>query len=131
VVSADLPVANRTLTKSIWIDTPVVADSGRIQFMFPQAFTITRVACSTKLATSTVSINLDERAAATPDTAGTDVLSAVLVCDTNQQTSCASGCDVNTITNSGIATRVPVALTISAIANAPTDVRVYVEGTID
>ena len=114
-------------TKSIWIDTPVVADSGRIQFMFPVAVTITRVACSTKLATSTVDLNMEERAAATPDTAGTDVLSAELVCDTNQQTSCASGCDVNTITNGGIAARVPVAITPSAIANAPTDLRIFIE----
>jgi hypothetical protein len=113
--------------KSIWIDTPVVADSGRIQFMFPVAVTITRVACSTKLATSTVDLNMEERAAATPDTAGTDVLSAELVCDTNQQTSCASGCDVNTITNGGIAARVPVAITPSAIANAPTDLRIFIE----
>lgn len=118
-------------TKSIWIDTPVVADSGRIQIMFPVAVHITRVAASTKLATSTVTFNLDQRAAATPDTAGTDVLSAGLVADTNQQTSCASGCDVNTITAGAIAANVPVAITISAIANAPTDVRIHVQGTID
>jgi hypothetical protein len=118
---------NQPGIKSIWIDTPVVADSGRIQVMFPVAVTITRIACSTKAANSTVDLNMEERAAATPDTAGTDVLSAELVCDTNQQTSCASGCDVNTITNSGIAARVPLALTPSAIANAPTDLRVFIE----
>ena len=118
-------------TKSIWIDTPVVADSGRIQVMFPVAVHVTRVASSTKLATSTVTFNLDQRAAATPDTAGTNVLSADLVADTNQQTSCASGCDVNTITAGAIAANVPVAITISAIANAPTDVRIFIQGTID
>jgi len=131
ITSADVAGPLKTGIKSIWIDTPVVADAGRVQVMFPTAITITRVACSTKLATSTVDLNMEVRAAATPDTAGTDVLSAELVCDTNQQTSCASGCDVNTITAGAVAARVPLAITPSAIANAPTDLRIFIEYTID
>lgn len=117
-------------TKSISLFDPVAGDSGRIQFAFGSAATITRVYCSTKTATSTVTMNLDERAEATPDTSGTNVLSADLVCDTGTRTSCASGCDVNTITNGSIAANAPVALTIASVANAPTDVRVHVDYTI-
>lgn len=124
VTPAKLSAAGKTFTQSFWLDTPVAGDSGRVQAMFPSAVTITRVACSTKLATSTVTLNFEERAAATPDTAGTAVLTSNLVCDTDEQAS-------TTFTNAGIASRVPLALTIASVANAPTDVRVYVEYTID
>jgi hypothetical protein len=118
--------ATTVFAKSIGLFDPVAGDSGRIQFSFGQAVTILRVYCSTKTATSTVTLNLDERAEATPDTAGTNVLSADLVADTGTRTSCASGCDVNTITNAGIAANAPVALTIASVANAPTDLRCHV-----
>jgi hypothetical protein len=131
LADSQLATKFKTYIKSISLFDPVAGDSGRIQMMFPVAVTITRIACATKTATSTVNLNLDERAAATPDTAGTDVLSAALVADTGQQTSCASGCDVDTITNASIAARVPLALTIASVANAPTDLRCHVEYTVD
>ena len=91
--------------------------------MFPLAVTITRVACSVKAATS-ATIQLDERAAATPDTAGTNVLTASLVCDTNQEAT-------TSFANASIAAQVPVALLISAVSGTPDTLRVYVEYTVD
>lgn len=117
---------HRLVTKSIVLLDPATGDSGKVQWIWPSAVTITRVDCSTNVATSTVTINLDERALATPDTNGTDTLSTGLVCDTGNQSSCASGCDVNTITDASIAAGVPHALEITAVANAPTVVRVHV-----
>lgn len=117
-----------TETRSFVIFDPVTTDSGRQQFELPWAATVTRVYCSVKAATS-VTINLDKRAEATPDTAGTNVLSAGLVCDTNGQTSCSAGCDVATISSASVTTRSPVALTISALTGTPDTLRVTVEFT--
>jgi hypothetical protein len=105
--------------KSLTLFDPVTTDSGRVQMSFPTAVTITRVSCSVKAATS-VTINLDERAEATPDTTGTAVLTSGLVCDTNSEAS-------TTFSNAGIALRVPVALTISAVTGTPDTLRVHVE----
>lgn len=107
---------------------PVTGDSGRQQFELPYAATVTRVYGSVKAATS-VTINLDKRAEATPDTTGTNVLSAGLVLDTNGQTSCSASCDVNTITSASISSRAPVALTISAVTGTPDTARLCVEYT--
>lgn len=116
------PVAG-LLSKSITIFDPVTGDSGRAQIYFPTAVTITRIACSVKAATS-ATINFEERAEATPDTAGTAVMASDLVCDTDSaaQTS---------FTNAGIATRVPLALTISAVSGTPNTLRVHIEYTVD
>jgi hypothetical protein len=121
----------KTFIKSLTLLDPVAGDSGRVQLMFPTAVTITRVTCNTLTATSTATVNFEERGETTPGTTGTAVLSADLVADTNMQTSCASGCDVNTITNAGIAARVPLAFTISAVANAPAEVTCHIDGTVD
>ena len=130
VASADLATANKTDTKSMVLFDPVTGDSGRIQWEPGKAITITRVYCSVKAATS-VTVNLNKRVETTPDTAGTDVLSAGLVCDTNAQTSCASGCDVATITSAGVTARQIAALTISAVTGTPDTLRVIAEYTVD
>ena len=130
VDSNDLATANKTDTRSFTLFEPVTGDSGRIQWEPGRAITITRVYCSVKAATS-VTLNLDKRTETTPDTAGTDVLSAGLVCDTNAQTSCAAGCDVNTITSAGVTARQIVATTISAVTGTPDTLRVVVEFTTD
>ncbi len=103
----------------ITIFDPVTGDSGRTQIMFPTAVTIKRIACNVRAATS-VSINLDERAAATPDTAGTAVLGAALVCDTNEEVA-------TSFDNASIAARTPLALTISAVSGTPDTLRVFIE----
>ncbi len=106
----------------ISIESPLTTHSGDVQLMFPVAATVTRVACSTD--TGTVTIQFDERAAATPNTGGTDVMTSALVCDSDEQAT-------TTFTNAAIASRVPVNLDIDAIASAPTIVRVFVEVTYD
>lgn len=125
-------ILDKTLTqsKSITLFSPATGDSGEIQFNFGQAVTITRVACSTHGSGTSVTINLNKRSEATPDTSGTDVLSSGLVCDTDSQTSCSSGCSVNTITSASVAAHDPVALTISAVSGTPSVLRVHVEYTL-
>jgi len=112
-------------SRDLNIDAPSTVDTNKYQLTFPAAVTINRVHCSTD--TGTVSINLDVRAIATPNVAGTDVLSAVLVCDNNTQSACASGCDVNTITAGSAGAHLPVNLQVSATASAPNVVRIHVE----
>ncbi len=116
-------VAEHKGTKSLTLFDPVASDSGRIQIMFPAAVTITRIACSVKAA-NTVSINLDERATATPDMSGTAVMGSALDCDTDQAVS-------TSFSNAGIAARVPLALTISAVSGTPDTLRVYIEYSVD
>ncbi len=130
VSSGHLAAANKTLSKDIHIKSPVTGDSNMVQIYWPATVTITRVACSIDTGTS-VTINFDERAEATPNTAGTNTLSADLVCDTNSQTSCSSGCDVNTISDSGIAIRVPHNLQITGVSGTVNVLRVHLEATIN
>jgi hypothetical protein len=111
------------------LENPTTGDNGKFMTYFPLASTITKIYCSVD--SGTVTINGNERALATPDTTGTDVLSAGLVCDTDTQTSCASGCDVNTITNAGIDVTDPLALEIDATSGNPTILRVTVVFTRD
>jgi hypothetical protein len=110
-------------TKSITLIDPVAGDSGRVQLVFPAAVTIARVGCSVRGATS-VSINLEERSAAAPDTAGTAVMSSALVCDVDEASTA-------TFSNAGIAARAPLALTISMISGTPDTLRVFIEYTVD
>lgn len=109
--------------KSITIFDPVTGDSGRIQFEFPAAVTITSITCSVKAATS-ATINLDERSQATPDTSGTAVLTSDLACDTDSATS-------TTFSNASIAANVPVALTISAVSGTPDTLRVHISYSVN
>ena len=122
-VATTLAAKYLTGIKSMTVFDPVTGDSGRVQMMFPYAVTITSVSCSVKAATS-ATINLDERAFATPDTSGTAVLTSNLACDTDGATS-------TTFSNAGIAANVPVALLISAVSGTPDTLRVYVTYTID
>jgi hypothetical protein len=116
-------------TKSFTILVPTAADTNLVQMAFAQAITIVRVYCSTD--TGTATMNADERAESTPNTAGTDVLSAGIVCDSGTRTSCASGCDVNTITNGTIAANAPLNFQVTSVASAPQVVRFHVDYTLD
>ncbi len=106
------------ITKSINIDAPSTVDTNKYHMVFGSAVTIARIWCSTD--TGTVSINFDERAEATPNTAGTDVLGSALVCDSDTQAT-------TTFSNASIAARVPLNLQITATASSPTIVRIHVE----
>jgi len=121
----DADVELYTHTKSINIyasNGTVAATSTAAQFYFPLGVTITRVVCSTD--TGSATIQLDERAEATPNTAGTDVMTSTLTCDSNSEAT-------TSFSNAGIASRVPVNLDIDSVASSPTRVRIHVEYTID
>jgi hypothetical protein len=116
---------------SISILDPTTSETNKIQIKFPVNVTLQVISGSALPASSTVSINFDERAEATPNASGTDVLSAALVLDDNNQDSCSSDCDVNTITNGTIAANAPLNLQITAVSGAPTAARIYGYYTID
>lgn len=109
--------------RSVTLFDPSAGDSGRVQVMFDEAVTITRVACSVKGGTS-ATIQLDERTAAAPDAAGSAVMTSSLVCDADQEATAA-------FINAGIAARAPVALLISAISGTPDTLRVFISYTVD
>jgi hypothetical protein len=100
--------------------SPTTADVGKIQLTFPSAATITRIWCSTD--TGTATIQFDERAEATPNTAGVDVMTSTLVCDADSQAT-------TTFTNAGIAAQVPLNLDVDAVASSPTKLRIHVQYT--
>jgi hypothetical protein len=112
-----------TQTKSLTIDAPTTGDTNKVQWYFPTAVSLTRVACSIS-GTTSLTIQLDERAEATPNTAGADVLNAALVCDTTSETT-------TSFANATIAARVPLNLQITAASGTPTSVRIHLEYTID
>jgi len=122
VASAELATANKTLSKSIAIFDPTTADTNKIQFYWPAAVTLQRIACSVD--TGTVSINFDERAEATPNTFGTNALSAALVCDTDSQTT-------TSFSDSAHAADVPINLQITATSGTPTIVRIHIKAQVN
>lgn len=123
ITSADLATANKTGMKSMVVLTPATGLSNFSQMYFGAAITITRVACSIDAGTS-ATIQLDERAEATPNTAGTNVMTSALVCDTDSQTT-------TSFTNATIAARVPLNLQITGTSGSIGALRVHVEYTID
>jgi hypothetical protein len=112
-----------TDSKGAWIDNPTVEAIDEIYF-FMSAATITRVQCWTDTGTATLNIE---------NASDADVLSADLVCDAGGQSSCASGCDVNTIqgANDNFAAFAEGDIDISAVASSPTKVSVFIGYTLD
>jgi len=117
-----LATKHKTFVRSIVIFLPTTADTNLAQIYFGQAVTLTRIACSTNV--GTVDIQLDKRAEATPNTAGTNALTATLQCTTTTGAS-------TTFTSAGVALRIPLNLQILATATAPGVVRIHLEGTVD
>jgi len=74
--------------KNAWIETPAVESMDDFITGFMNDVLITYVKCKTDA--GTVSLNLE-------DGSDNNILTAELVCNTEGQTSCSSGCDVNTI----------------------------------
>ena len=102
------------------IQDPTVGDVGRFQHKFATAVTINRVSASTDQ--GTVTLQFDERAEATPNTGGTDVLTAPLVADSNTEATTA-------FANAGIAADAILNLDIDAVSGAPKIVRIHVDFT--
>ena len=101
-----------TDAKCAWIEDPAVEDLDGLYY-FMSASTVTRVWCETNAGTVDVNIERDDGSPA-------NVLSAELVCDVGEQTSCASGCDVNTIQGAedNFAQYSEFNISISAVATA-------------
>ena len=112
-----------TEKSGVRIESPIVEDLDKI-FYFMNAVTATRVWCMTNTGTADINIEND---------GGTNILSAELVCDVGEQTSCASGCDVNTIqlAQDNIAAFNNANISISAVGSSPTVLTVYVGFTKD
>lgn len=98
------------------IETPALTDSGRFQHKLSYAGTFQRISCSTNA--GTVAVNIEARNEATPNTAGTAVLAADLVCSSTTTTT-------TTFAVPAFLANVPLALTISNVTTA-TLVRVHV-----
>lgn len=120
--ASKLSNAARDVSKAINIFLPTTADTNKIQFDYPQAVTIQEVHCSTDVGTAT--IQLDERVKTTPNTAGTNVLTSSLVCDTGDEAT-------TSFSNAAIAADAPVNLQITATASTPTIVRIHVQARLD
>jgi len=102
--------------------TGVSATSSAAQKELPSAFTVTSVDCSTDQGSSTIMI--DERVKTTPNTGGTDILSAALVCDTDNQ-------NTTSFANAGIAAGALINVDVDAINGSPYKTRLHVCGTYD
>jgi hypothetical protein len=109
---------------SINLLSPTTAETNLVQEKFPAAVTLARVSCSVDSGTSVV-IQFDERAEATPNTAGTNVLTGNLTCDTT------NGGITTSFTNAGIAANAPLNLQIISSTGNPNAVRIHVQYTID
>ncbi len=113
-----LPNSIRDMKASFNVPAPVTGDDGDFQVEFPAACTLIEVACNVQAATS-VTINLYERARATPETGTTNMVTTSPVCVT--------GGDVETaFDDAALAANVPLALGISAVSGTPALLRVHV-----
>lgn len=99
---------------------PVTGHSGTCGWHFSQAATITRVWCFTRGSSATATIQIDEAAEAGIESSGTDVMASQLICDEDGQAT-------TSFSNAGIAANSLLNLDIDAIANAPTNLQVYIE----
>ena len=128
-IGAEPSLTTRVVTIPI-LDPIAATHDDRLAFICSgdAGCTITRVWCSTDV--GTVNLNFEERTEAAPNSAGVDMLSAALVCNSTTQTSCAAGCDVNTIQNQPVDQYDPIRLMIDSVATAPNEVNIHVEYTV-
>ncbi len=123
ITPVKLSAAAREHIVSMVVLSPTTSLTSLVQHKFANAVTISRVSCSIDAGTS-VTIQLDERAEATPNTAGTNVLTASLVCDTNSEAT-------TSFSNATIAADVPLNLQITATSGTVNGLRVHVDYSPD
>jgi len=123
VNSNELVAAHKQEMKSIVILDPATSQTDKIQLKFANAVTLQRVSCSVDAATD-VTIQFDERAEGTPNTAGTNVLTANLVCTTSTGST-------TSFSNAGMAADAPLNLQIVSVTGSPTVVRIHIDYQID
>lgn len=97
---------------------PLLSDNGVFQWEPKNQLSIKRISCSTD--TGSVSINLDIRTEAAPNTPGTPVLSVPLVCSPITGVT-------TTFSQPIVPPQSPVALLVSSVNGAPAVVRIHTE----
>jgi hypothetical protein len=120
-VKAYVDAVKQSFTKMIYIEDPEATDDYPVMKV-PFACTITRITHITD--TGTVDWNLEERAEATPDVAGTDVYSA------DEQSSSTSSTDTS-FNNATLAQYTWLTYCASAVASSPTKLWVGITFTED
>lgn len=120
--TASVSPALDTFSKSLTIQSPTTAVTNLVQWEFPSAITLTRVACSVD--TGTVTIQFDTRAESTPNTAGTNVLTSNLSCSTTTGTT-------TTFSSAGVSANAPLNLQIVSTSGTPGVVRIHFNYTIN
>jgi hypothetical protein len=125
-MSADSVIADAELytdMKSFVLEDPATADDALVQLKFATNITITRISCSTD--TGSVEVQFDERAEATPNTGGTDIMTSTLTCDTNSEATAA-------FDNAGIAADAIMNLDVDSLPEgAPNVARFHIDFTKD
>lgn len=119
-IAADAELYTRMYNGGIYNVT--TGDDAWVQIKPATAITISRISCSCD--SGNVTIQFDERAEGTPDSAGTDVMSAALVCDTDTQST-------TSFDNAGIAADALINLDIDAVGGTPTKFRFHIDYTVD
>jgi hypothetical protein len=107
---------------SIDVINPTTTESAMMQHKLPVAITCQAVTCSTD--TGTATIDMDHRVETTPNTAGTDILTGTIVCDTDMQEDAG-------FADATIPANRPIVLLITATSGTPGVVRVHAECTVD
>lgn len=117
-----LAAKDRVITKIVYIEDPIAADSFPIAFL---ADNVTMVQVRGVTDVGTVVFNIERRATNTPDVAGTDVLSSDLTATT-------AGASTTSFAASGaVAAEQWLNCNVTSVASSPTKVWIAIEYTID
>lgn len=112
---------NKTITKMVYIEDPVAADSFPIAFV---ADAITMIQVRGVTDTGTVDFNVEHRATDTPNVAGTDTLTADLQAN-------ATGASSSTFSDATVPAERWLNFNASATTGSPTKLWVAIEFTVD
>lgn len=122
VTLAKLATAARTRIETSFIENPVNGDDGQVQFKFPYDIRIQKFSCSTEA--GTVTLQLDKRSESTPNTAGTDILSSAIVCDTSTEST-------TSFSVTSIAAYDVINFDVDGATGSPDSVRLHLEYLIE
>jgi len=107
-----------TVGHHITLEDPSTSDTAIVRLAWAYDVSVTKVSCSTDMGTAT--IQFDERGETTPNTSGTDILRAALVCDTDSQMTL-------DFSNTGIAAFSTASMDVDAVSDpAPNQVIIHV-----
>lgn len=120
-VELDAEIYSKDISISIYNASDTMDAIVQKSFSYP--ITITKIECSVNN-TSSSTIQFDERAYATPNTGGTDVMSAALVCDSDSAST-------TSFANATIAAEAPLSLDVDTITGTVSALRIHVFYTIN